>query len=229
MLCALALLLLGCGAKPEQKPAPQPATTPTPSTSMAPISMASIFGKPKLSAKFSTKSERISPDPAATPTSAPLPPCPEGDDGACLVERLGEDELGPLKQGLAAKEVLTLLKAAEKKSAIEEEGATGLFVQQWEYPKLGISLGLAADTKKGAQTINTLSISAPCAYKTKRGMGLGSTLDELKSAYQNAMSKDDLARNDPEGSYIAGSVYGGISFQLKGGKVASIFMGAMAE
>jgi PBP1b-binding outer membrane lipoprotein LpoB len=199
------LLLVGCGAKPEPKPEPQPNQSTT---------------APKPTAKPST------PEPISAPTSTPS--CTQ-DNYACQMKLLGEEALGSLKTGLTAKEVLTLLKAPEKKGTIQEEEATGLFVQTWDYPTLGVSLQMASETKKGAQSINSLSLAAPSTYKTKRGIGIGGTLAALKSAYQNAMSKEDLDRTDPEGSYLAGSVYGGLSFQLKGGQISEIFMGAMAE
>ena len=64
----------------------------------------------------------------------------------------------------------------------------------------------------------------PCEYKTKQGIGIGSSVKEVQAAYPNQLNP---AVNDTK--LVAGTVYGGIIFGLDGGVVSSIFIGAAAE
>jgi hypothetical protein len=117
------------------------------------------------------------------------------------------------------------LGAPTKKGKVQLQEADGFYVQTWEYPAKGISLQMAAESNRGKQTIATIEIKAPCALKTARGIGIGSTLSELARAYgadRNAEESDDRA-------FVVGSSYGGVIFKLSSGRVEGIFVGAAAE
>jgi hypothetical protein len=75
------------------------------------------------------------------------------------------------------------------------------------------------------QVIGMLTISEPCELKTSRRIGIGSNMEEVKSAYKVAI---DPSSSDSE-TIVAGSVYGGIIFKMENNKVKSIFIGASAE
>ena len=139
---------------------------------------------------------------------------------------LESDGLGQMKLGQPAAAVLKLLGEPEKKGKDVEWAATGEWVQEWDFPKQGLTLNMASGKKGGAKTVGTITAIGACKLATKRGIAIGSPLADVRKAYGNVESKEDGQTKD---TFIAGSVYGGIIFSLKGGKVSKIFVGAAAE
>jgi hypothetical protein len=132
------------------------------------------------------------------------------------------EAVGFLKIGLAAAEVLAGLGEPADKSPIRIWGADGLEHQKWRYPAKGIEFDMVK--RDGAFLVNMISITTPCEYKTKQGIGIGSSAKEVQAAYPNQLNP---AVNDTK--LVAGTVYGGIIFGMEGGAVSSIFIGAAAE
>ena len=132
------------------------------------------------------------------------------------------EAVGFLKIGLAASEVRAGLGEPADKSPIRIWGADGLEHQKWRYPAKGIEFDMVK--REGAFVVNMISITTPCDYKTKQGIGIGSPAKEVQAAYPNQLNP---AVNGTK--LVAGTVYGGIIFGLDGGVVSSIFIGAAAE
>ena len=132
------------------------------------------------------------------------------------------EAVGFLKIGLAAAEVLAGLGEPADKSPIRIWGADGLEHQKWRYPAKGIEFDMVK--RDGAFLVNMISITTPCEYKTKQGIGIGSSVKEVQAAYPNQLNP---AVNDTK--LVAGTVYGGIIFGMEGGAVSSIFIGAATE
>ena len=132
------------------------------------------------------------------------------------------EAVGFLKIGLAASEVLAGLGEPTDKSPSRIWGADGLEHQKWRYPAKGIEFDMVK--RDGAFLVNMISITTPCDYKTKQGIGIGSPAKEVQAAYPNQLNP---AVNGTK--LVAGTVYGGIIFGLDGGVVSSIFIGAAAE
>ena len=76
-----------------------------------------------------------------------------------------------------------------------------------------------------SRKVNMMTISGQCELKTKRNIGIGSILEEVKSAYK---SEIDPNLNSLK-TIVAGTIYGGIIFSFDNDKVNSIFIGARAE
>lgn len=140
---------------------------------------------------------------------------------------LDDDTLGGLKLGQTAAEVSQRLGKPESKGKNVEWAATGDWVQDWKYPAQGLVLGMGSSTKDGAKTILTITAKAGCKLATSRGIKIGSSAAEVRKAYGDVEARDE-APSTPT-SFVAGSIYGGIIFSLKAGKVESIFYGAAAE
>lgn len=136
-----------------------------------------------------------------------------------------KETIGDLRIGAPAATVKKALGAPTKKSKIQLQEADGSYVQTWEYPAKGIALQMAAESSRGAQTIATIEIKAPCTLKTARGIGIGSALTELTRAY----GADRNAEESDDGAFVVGSSYGGVIFKLAAGRVERIFVGAAAE
>ena len=132
------------------------------------------------------------------------------------------EAVGFLKIGLAASEVRAGLGEPADKSPIRIWGADGLEHQKWRYPAKGIKFDMVK--RDGAFRVNMITITTPCDYKTKKGIGVGSSAQEVQAAYTDKLNPEG---NDTK--LVAGTVYGGIIFGLDGGVVSSIFIGAAAE
>ncbi len=134
---------------------------------------------------------------------------------------------GDLRLGLSEKDLRTLLGKPDKQSALVFQGADGTYVQKWQYPGQGVELTMSTGEKKtGAKTIASFTVSAPCAFATKKGIKIGSAESAVRKAYGAYADRDTPAQ---AGTFVAGSIYGGIIFNFAQGKVSRIFFGAAAE
>lgn len=138
-------------------------------------------------------------------------------------ELLKSESIGELKIGLTALKTKQLIGEPEERSKAEEWEADGEIHQNWIYKKEGITLEMIGDST--SQLINTISIVAPCKFKTLKQIGIGSSKDEVLKGYDMAIDKSaGIADN-----ILVGTVYGGLMFNMENEKVTSVFIGAMAE
>lgn len=142
------------------------------------------------------------------------------------IDLLKTESLGAFKDGTPAAAVTKALGDPAKKSADQKEEATGDWVQTWSYPAQGLKLTMASAKKGGVKTISTITAGGACKLATARGIKIGSSLAEVSKAYGDVESKEDSQKGK---SFVAGSIYGGVIFTLKDGKVSEIFLGAAAE
>jgi hypothetical protein len=139
---------------------------------------------------------------------------------------LKEERIGPLRLDLPASEVKPLITCPVQRGPVELWGADGEYHQAWTAPDCGLTLDLSAGEPTGAQTVRAITLTAPSAWKTRRGLGVGSTEAEVMTAY----GRDRNAEESQVGSlFVAGSVYGGLLFTFEAGRVTQIFLGAAAE
>lgn len=132
------------------------------------------------------------------------------------------EAVGFLRIDLAAAEVQARLGDPADKSPIRIWGADGLGHQTWRYPAKGIELDMV--NRDGAFRVNGIQIKNPCDFKTKQGIGIGSSAKEVQAAYTNKLNPEVNGTN-----LLVGTVYGGIIFGMDGGVVSSLFIGAAAE
>ncbi len=137
-----------------------------------------------------------------------------------------DEAFGKLSYGQKAESVTALLGKPESKGKDTLWEATGEWVQEWRYTAQGLKLNMASDAKNGPKTVMTLTATAPCALATARGIRIGSSIAEVTKAYKNVQDKE---MSVPGTSFVAGSIYGGVIFSFKDGKVSQIFVGAAAE
>lgn len=159
--------------------------------------------------------------------TTPLPPehytrkGPEIGFDLCDSERVGE-----LHIRMSKEQVIKLLGQAESKTDTVRTGADGLIHQDWVYKKKGIWLDMAGEDMSKL-SIDGLMIYAPCAFKTRRRIGIGSTVKEIGIAYRKAIKMAEDSLVPP--LIIVGSAYGGIQFTIDKDKVDTLFIGATAE
>jgi hypothetical protein len=136
------------------------------------------------------------------------------------------EAFGQLELGLSAADTLKIIgKPASKDEDVLME-ATGMRSQTWSYPALGLTVNMESTVKGGEQSIGSLRAVPPCNMATARGIKIGSTEAEVKKAYAKEKEKETSADGK---SFTAGSIYGGVMFEIEKGKVSQIFIGAGAE
>jgi hypothetical protein len=78
----------------------------------------------------------------------------------------------------------------------------------------------------GAKTVWSITADRKCELATARGVRLGSSEAEVKIAYGREFNAEESRAGE---TFVAGSVYGGVIFEVEKGKVVGIFIGAAAE
>jgi hypothetical protein len=127
---------------------------------------------------------------------------------------------------LGAEENVVLNKLGEPKKRKDTYwGALGTYVQEWEFGDKGITLQMESEDQRGAKTVRSISITAPCRMLTGQGVGIGSPAKMIAERYSAFIDKEE----SKEGRIVVGSIYGGTIFTLTDGKVSKIFIGAAAE
>ena len=132
---------------------------------------------------------------------------------------------GWLKEQTKQQVVLNKLGEPEKKGDDQNWGATGTFVQNWEYKALGINLEMESERQDGVKKVFSISIEQPCKLTTSQNVGIGSSIKTVREKYFGLIDES----NSSEKYIVVGSIYGGTVFTLKNGIVCKIFIGAAAE
>lgn len=137
------------------------------------------------------------------------------------------ESMGPIRIGQHFEAAIQALGKPDVKSKPTEWGADGLMHEDWTWTSMGLVLNMSSDKETSAATLSVFSItaSAPCTYKTAAGIGIGSTYEEIRSAYPRDINPEESTKEQ----VTVGSVYGGIIFTLRDKKVIHIFLGAAAE
>lgn len=137
---------------------------------------------------------------------------------------LDSEGVGELLIGTKVSKVFSILGEPSSKSKEEEWGADGLMHQDLFFKDKGVQMNLSRDSIGAEQVISSITIFPPSTLKTKRGIGIGSTHEEVLKAYEGQI---DPTTNKT--SIIIGSIYGGIVMDVDNNKVSRIFVGAAAE
>ncbi|HWQ30370.1 MAG TPA: hypothetical protein VN549_05200 [Negativicutes bacterium] len=171
-------------------------------------------------------SPKPAPPAAITPTEAPAPTAEAKDYSEIGFKLVQEEILYILNNSTNSEEVADFLGEPQKKSEAEVWGADGLEHQTWYYDEKGLEIAFVMNSET-KQIVSSIKITDNSTCKTSRGIGPGSGSPELRKAYENEI--DPL--ENPEGSdtIVAGTMYGGLVFNLENDLVTSIFIGAAAE
>lgn len=139
---------------------------------------------------------------------------------------LAEERIGSLRIGLSEGDLMKATSCDFKHGRENRWGADGMYHQTWQCRSCGLNLGMVSEKRGGKKAIESIGLTAPCDFATTRGIRIGSTEQEVRKAYKKDWNREDSALS---GGFVAGSIYGGIVFQLQNGKVSRIFLGASAE
>ncbi len=143
------------------------------------------------------------------------------DLGFKLMEK---EILNELRIGLTKFQIEEVLGIAPEISTNEFWEADGEFHQTYIYKDLGIELDMIGDNDK-LKRVNMITITQPCNYKTSKNISIGSNRKDLQNAYGEYFNKEFSDKK----TFVAGSIYGGVIFNLENDRVSSIFIGAAAE
>lgn len=138
---------------------------------------------------------------------------------------MAEERIGNLRLGLTEADVKKAIDGTLKRGPENLWGADGMYHQAWQCPSRGLDLGMVSEKRGGKKVVESITVTAPCALASKRGLRIGSTEQEVRKAYKKDWNREDSSQD----SFVAGSVYGGIIFRFRKGKVDQIFLGAAAE
>ena len=139
---------------------------------------------------------------------------------------LAEERIGSLRVGLPETDLKKFIACDLKRSSETLWAADGVYHQTWQCPACGLKLGMVSEKRGGMKSIESITLMNPCKLATKRGILIGSTEQEVRKAYKTDWNREESTRS---GSFVAGSIYGGMIFQFQNGKVSRIFLGAEAE
>lgn len=138
------------------------------------------------------------------------------------IQLMKSESVGDIQFGMGINQVMEVLGNPTEKSNPEMWEGDGEYHQNLSYPGLDLDFIGETDSK---QTLNMITVAEPCTLKTKKQIGIGSSIDEVKAAYKNAI--DESSSNTE--TIVAGTIYGGIIFGIEDSKVKSIFIGQSAE
>jgi hypothetical protein len=137
------------------------------------------------------------------------------------------ERIGGLRLGQPAGEVAAAVACAPQKGREAYEGATGEYVATWTMPACGVALKMSGPKKGGPKTVAGVTVTAPSVLATGRGIRIGATEAAVTAAYGRYRDREGASR--PGRTFVAGSIYDGLIFDFKNGKVVRIFLGAAAE
>jgi len=110
----------------------------------------------------------------------------------------------------------------ESIGGLKQMAATGDYTSGWRWPNA--TLDMVAEKKSGPWKARMITISKASTFETAQHIHIGSTRAELEKAYKRSEDDDKQKPNQ----WLAGSMYGGMLFELDHDKVSSISMGPFA-
>lgn len=132
------------------------------------------------------------------------------------------ETIGKLKSGSTQEQVISKLGRPHKRSGIQLWEADGEYHQSWEYKGVELDMSSADSSRL---TVNAILLTSPANLKTGRDIGIGSSSAEVEEAYGAYFNREESS----DTVWVAGSIYGGLIFNLRNNKVSRIFLGAAAE
>lgn len=104
-------------------------------------------------------------------------------------------------------------------------GATGMYVQEWHYLSLGLTLEMESEDVGLPKKVLSILITSPSSFSTNKGIHIGSGILDVRHKYSEKID----ATNSDDSIIVVGSIYGGLIFYIENGYVVKIFIGAAAE
>lgn len=129
-----------------------------------------------------------------------------------------------LKAGITEKLIITKLGAGHTILSGEYSEVNGYYQEKWEYPEHGVTLLMQSEEPDSDKTVSEITITEPFGLKTSKGIGIGSSKNEIYKYYPTANQNDV-----DDDIIVVGDIYYGLFFTIRDNKVSKIFIGALAE
>jgi hypothetical protein len=150
--------------------------------------------------------------------------------GICFAAKasdlLDSERIGSLRLGLSESDVKKSTACALQHGPEQLWGADGAYHQIWRCDACGLRIGMVSEKSGAPKHVESITLIAPGSLATSRGIRIGSTEQAVKKAYRAEWNREESRQS---GSFVAGSIYGGLLFDFQNGKVVQIFLGAAAE
>lgn len=83
---------------------------------------------------------------------------------------------------------------------------------------------MVSENQKQSKEIASISVTGHSELSTAKGIHIGSPKTDVVKVY-----KDSFNKEESQDAFIVGSMYDGLIFEFKKGKVSKIFLGSAAE
>lgn len=143
-----------------------------------------------------------------------------------MFKLMKSEKIGALKLDMTEAQLKQALPGQPARGAERLWGADGQYHQKWTYAKPGLKFSMVSEKKGAAKTVESIECAGRCTLKSTRGIGVGSTVADVQKAYAAEFNKED---SKLPGVFVAGTIYGGLIFNFKAGKVSVMYLGAAAE
>lgn len=143
---------------------------------------------------------------------------------------LRKESLGGIALGQSESDLIRAHGKPTVRGAVEDVPATGERQQAWVYNDnhMTVTMDVKESLFNSNKTVAGVQIESGSPLTTAKGIGIGSTKNEVFSLYGSAVDPEGGAVNSSR--FVAGSIYQGLFFSFdSSGKVDSIFLGAGAE
>lgn len=153
-----------------------------------------------------------------------------GSNGvSALAGPIKDEALGALHLGLGEGRLHDIVPGVPQKGEETYWAASGEYGQKWHYPAAGLTVVMKSACAGATKTVGSVHIAAPSSLATRRGIKIGSARADVLHIYGDLGAADAEGFGEPDKTFVAGSIYGGMIFTFTDGKVSEIFLGAAAE
>lgn len=161
-----------------------------------------------------------------------------------IFKTLNEESIGKFRHRQKDADLVKFYGEPESKGRTELWEAIGEWVEDWNYPTLGVVVKMSSEKQEAPKLVLMVIAGKGCELTTARGIKVGSTRAEVQKAYGDVEEKvpgeGPHKQGDPkpepkekdgkeEDTLVAGTIYGGVIFTFKDSKVSEILLGATAE
>jgi hypothetical protein len=134
------------------------------------------------------------------------------------------EKAGELQIGMRYEQVVDYLGGPGEITEPEMSQIDGSLCQSVDYPEKGVHLVFNIESDSVRRIMNILIID-PCTLKTTKQIGIGSTINDVKNAYSEAVNPELSDSTE----IVAGTSYGGVVFDFRNNKVRTIYIGVTSD
>jgi hypothetical protein len=134
------------------------------------------------------------------------------------------ETVGDLHIGMRYEKVVEYLGGPGEVTEPETSQVDGSLYQSVDYPDKGVHLVFNIESDSVRRISNILIID-PCTLKTSRQIGVGSNINEVRSAYKEIINPEFSDTTE----IVAGTSYGGVVFDFRNNIVRTIYIGITGD